>query len=62
MTFVLRDIEQEDLVTVHQSFVRLVHEGTGQEIFFVAEADSDMKYKFTLDVGTTGRLLFFLRV
>ena len=42
-------------MTVHQTFVRLVHETTGQEIFFVAEADSSDQYKFTLDVGTTGK-------
>jgi len=55
MTFNLKDIEKDELVTVHQTFVRLVHETTGQEIFFVAEADSSEQYKFTLDVGTTGK-------
>jgi len=55
MTFVLKNIEQGNLVTVHQTFVRLLHETTGQEIFFVAEADSQDHYKFTLDVGTTGK-------
>jgi len=55
MTFSLKDIHSGQLVTVHQTFIRLVHETTGQEIFFVAEADSDDRYKFTLDVGTTGK-------
>lgn len=55
MTFNLKDLHSNQLVTVHQTFVRLVHETTGQEIFFVAEADSDDHYKFTLDVGTTGK-------
>jgi len=55
MTFSLKDLHSGQLVTVHQTFVRLVHETTGQEIFFVAEADGDDRYKFTLDVGTTGK-------
>jgi oligosaccharyltransferase complex subunit delta (ribophorin II) len=55
MTFNLKDINNGQLVTAHQTFIRLVHESSGQEIFFVAEADSDDHYKFTLDVGTTGK-------
>jgi len=58
MTFNLKDLNNEQLVTVHQTFVRLVHETTGQEIFFVAEADNEDHYKFTLDVGTTGKESF----
>lgn len=55
MTFNLKDMNTDQLVTAHQTFIRLVHETTGQEIFFVAEADSDDHYKFTLDVGATGK-------
>lgn len=55
MTFNLKDLHSGQVVTAHQTFIRLVHDGTGQEIFFVAEADSDDHYKFTLDVGTTGK-------
>jgi len=55
MTFNLKDMNSGQLVTAHQTFIRLVHDTTGQEIFFVAEADSDDHYKFTLDVGATGK-------
>jgi len=55
MTFNLKDVGKDELVNVHQTFVRLVHDATGQEIFFVAEPNSDDQYKFTLDVGTTGK-------
>jgi len=55
MTFNLKDVGKGQLVNVHQTFVRLVHDTTGQEIFFVAEPNSNDQYKFTLDVGTTGK-------
>jgi len=55
VTFNLKDTQKGQGVTAHQVFIRLVHETTGQEIFFVAEANSDGHYKFTLDVGTTGK-------
>lgn len=55
MTFNLRDIMSGQLVTVHQTFIRLVNEKTKQEIFFVAEADNEDNYKFILDVGATGK-------
>lgn len=55
MTFNLKDIINNQLVTVHQTFIRLVHETTKQEIFFVAEADNNDNYKFILDVGATGK-------
>ena len=55
MTFNLKDVGNGQLVNVHQTFVRLVHDTTGQEIFFVAEPNSSDQYKFTLDVGTTGK-------
>jgi len=55
MTFNLKDVGKDELVNVHQTFIRLVHDTTGQEIFFVAEANTDDQYKFTLDVGTTGK-------
>jgi len=55
MTFNLKDLNSGQLVTAHQTFIRLVHDTTGQEIFFVAEADAEDHYKFTLDVGTTGK-------
>lgn len=55
MTFNLKDVGNGQLVNVHQTFVRLVHDATGQEIFFVAEPNTNDHYKFTLDVGTTGK-------
>lgn len=55
MTFKLKDVNKEELVTVHQAFIRLVHQVSGQEIFFVAEPDSNDLYKFTLDVGATAK-------
>merc|ERR1739847_172853 len=55
MTFNLKDVGKDELVNIHQTFIRLVHDTTGQEIFFVAEANTDDQYKFTLDVGTTGK-------
>lgn len=48
MTFNLKDLHTKELVTAHQTFIRLVHQKTGQEIFFVAEADESDNYKFTL--------------
>ena len=48
MKFNLKDVNTGQLVVVHQAFIRLVHELTGQEIFFVSEPDSDDHYKFTL--------------
>jgi len=55
MTFNLKDINTGNLVTAHQTFIRLVSEETQQEIFFVAEPDSDDHYKFTLDVAATAK-------
>ncbi|XP_065651627.1 dolichyl-diphosphooligosaccharide--protein glycosyltransferase subunit 2 isoform X3 [Hydra vulgaris] len=53
--FNLKEINSGQSVVVHQAFVRLVHELTGQEIFFVSEPDSADNYKFTLDVGATAK-------
>lgn len=55
MTFNLKDLNDGSLVNVHQTFVRLTNEETQQEIFFVAEPDSNNHYKFTLDVSSTGK-------
>jgi len=55
MTFNLKDLFSKELVTTHQTFIRLLHEESGQEIFFVAEPDSADHYKFTLDVGATAK-------
>uniref|UniRef100_A0A182J203 Dolichyl-diphosphooligosaccharide--protein glycosyltransferase subunit 2 n=1 Tax=Anopheles atroparvus TaxID=41427 RepID=A0A182J203_ANOAO len=38
-------------ITVHQAFVLLRHQETGQEIIFVAETDTSKAYKFEMDVG-----------
>lgn len=38
-------------LNVHQAFVLLRNKATGQEIIFVAEADSSKAYKFEMDVG-----------
>ncbi|XP_065063674.1 dolichyl-diphosphooligosaccharide--protein glycosyltransferase subunit 2-like [Rhopilema esculentum] len=53
MKFTLKELSGNP-TTVHQAFVRLTHVATGQEIFFVAQPDDDV-YKFTLDLGTTGK-------
>jgi oligosaccharyltransferase complex subunit delta (ribophorin II) len=51
MKFSLKDTLSGDFVKAHQTFVRLTHSDTNQEIFFVAEVDSGDEYKFDLDVG-----------
>lgn len=55
MTFVLTEMSSDVPVIAHQTFIRLVHEISSQEIFFVAESDSENKYKFTLDIGATAK-------
>jgi len=55
MSFALTEMDGDKRVTAHQTFVRLVQETSGQEIFFVAEPDSDNNYKFTLDIGATAK-------
>ena len=48
MNFKLKDLNSGDKVTAHQTFIRLTNTETQQEIFFVAEPDSDNHYTFTL--------------
>ncbi|XP_062520904.1 dolichyl-diphosphooligosaccharide--protein glycosyltransferase subunit 2-like [Corticium candelabrum] len=51
MKFTLKDTITNNLITAHQTFVRLTHVETKQEIFFVAQADNNDEYTFDLDVG-----------
>jgi oligosaccharyltransferase complex subunit delta (ribophorin II) len=58
MTFSLVEMDSGAEISAHQVFVRLTNEISGQEIFFVAEAQSEGNYKFNLDVGSTGKESF----
>jgi len=55
MKFQLKDKSSGQLMTAHQTFVRLTNQNTKQEIIFVAEADSSMTNKFDLDVGASAK-------
>ncbi|KAL5293385.1 RPN2 family protein [Megaselia abdita] len=48
--FVLADEQTGKPITVHQAFVRFYNEN-GNEVVFIAEADSSKTYKFDVDVG-----------
>ncbi|XP_014842853.1 PREDICTED: dolichyl-diphosphooligosaccharide--protein glycosyltransferase subunit 2 isoform X1 [Poecilia mexicana] len=51
MSFQLVDVNNEQELTPHQTFVRLHNQKTGQEVVFVAEPDSKNLYKFELDMA-----------
>lgn len=51
MSFQLVDVNNEQELTPHQTFVRLHNQKTGQEVVFVAEPDSKNLYKFELDTA-----------
>lgn len=51
---VLLDEASDKPITVHQSFVRLSSQESGEEIIFVAEQDTSKAYKFDMDVGARG--------
>ena len=55
MDFNLKDLNSGDIVTAHQTFVRLTNVETQQEIFFVAEPNGEDHYTFTLDVSATAK-------
>lgn len=55
LKFVLRDTQSKELVTVHQAFVRLTHQESHQEIFFVAEPDVNDAYRFDLDLAAKAK-------
>jgi len=55
MDFNLKDLNSGEAATAHQTFVRLTNIETQQEIFFVAEPNSDDHYTFTLDVSATAK-------
>lgn len=55
MRFSLRDKNADTLMLAHQAFVRLTYPTTGDEIVYVAEADSANNYKFELDVGAKAK-------
>ncbi|XP_028404232.1 dolichyl-diphosphooligosaccharide--protein glycosyltransferase subunit 2-like [Dendronephthya gigantea] len=55
MTFSLKDISAQKVMTAHQTFVRLTNAKTNQEIFFVAEPEGGKVYKFDLDVSAASK-------
>jgi len=55
MKFQLRERSTGQLMSAHQTFVRLTNLNTKQEIIFVAEADSSLTNKFDLDVGASAK-------
>jgi len=55
MKFQLKDQSSGQLMTAHQTFVRLTNLATKQEIIFVAEADASLTNKFDLDVGASAK-------
>ncbi|KAF4529722.1 hypothetical protein B566_EDAN015351 [Ephemera danica] len=52
MRFTLKDQATKEPMTVHQAFVKLTNQATGQEIIFVAEPDSSKVYRFDMDIGS----------
>ena len=48
MRFSLKDQNIAKSMAVHQAFVRLTHERTGQEIIFVTETISTGQYRFDM--------------
>lgn len=55
LKFQLRDKTSGSLITVHQTFVRMVHHKSQQEVIFVAEPDSTNTYKLDLDIGAKAK-------
>ena len=55
LKFLIRDAGSKELITVHQSFIRLTHVDSHQEIFFVAEPDVNDVYKFDLDLASKAK-------
>ena len=60
LKFLLRDTNSQDQMVVHQAFVRLTHQESQQEIFFVAEPDMNDVYKFDLDLATKAKDFLYL--
>jgi oligosaccharyltransferase complex subunit delta (ribophorin II) len=48
MRFTLKDKSTKESIIVHQAFVKLTNEVTGQEIIFVAEPDTSKSYRFDM--------------
>ncbi|GFR75873.1 dolichyl-diphosphooligosaccharide--protein glycosyltransferase subunit 2 [Elysia marginata] len=55
MKFQLKDKTGGQLMTAHQTFVRLTNQDTKQEIIFVTESDTTLTNKFDLDVGANAK-------
>jgi len=55
LKFQLRDKTSGSLMTAHQTFVRMVHHKSQQEVIFVAEPDSSNTYKLDLDIGAKAK-------
>ncbi|KAL8582854.1 hypothetical protein ACOMHN_042687 [Nucella lapillus] len=55
MRFQLKDRLTNQLMTAHQTFVRLTNLKSKNEIIFVSEADSSLTNKFDLDVGASAK-------
>ena len=60
MSFQLKDRTSQKLMTAHQSFIRLKHVKTSQEIIFIAEPDSAKNYKFDLDIRSAAKDFAFV--
>ena len=56
MKFQLKDKAGGQLMTAHQTFVRLTNQDTKQEIIFVTESDSTLTNKFDLVSNFAGLL------
>ncbi|XP_074656368.1 dolichyl-diphosphooligosaccharide--protein glycosyltransferase subunit 2-like [Tubulanus polymorphus] len=60
MKFQLKDKLSGNLMLAHQTFVRLTNVDTKQEIIFTASPETSKSYKFTLDVGASGKLFSWM--
>ncbi|CAG5124850.1 unnamed protein product [Candidula unifasciata] len=55
MKFQLKDKTTGQLLTAHQTFIRLTNLNTKEEIIFITEADTTLTNKFDLDVGASSK-------
>ncbi|BFZ21356.1 hypothetical protein BsWGS_24394 [Bradybaena similaris] len=55
MKFQLKDKTTGQLLTAHQTFIRLTNLNTKEEIIFINEADNTLTNKFDLDVGASSK-------
>jgi oligosaccharyltransferase complex subunit delta (ribophorin II) len=55
LKFSVKEASSKQIITAHQTFVRLTNTKTKQEVIFLAEEDSGSSYKFDLDVGAKAK-------